>query len=132
MGILSVLYATAANKCPRCHHGKVFTENNPYKLGSVFKMEKKCSCCEQIYEREAGFFYGAMYVSYGITAGWFIIWFALQSLLLHWEMWTILGVVISWIVLVAPLTLRWSRLLWLGFFVSYDPEIAETCKKNES
>lgn len=131
MGVTDAIYSTATNTCPRCHRGKVFTENNPYKLGSVFKMEKSCSSCGQVYEKETGFFYGAMYVSYGITAGWFILWFALQNLFLHWEMWTILTVVISWTVLVAPLTLRWSRMLWLNFFVKYDREVAENYKAGE-
>ncbi len=131
MGIHHAIYSTLTNKCPRCHQGKVFTANNPYELGSIFKMEKTCSCCGQVYEKEAGFYYGAMYVSYALTAGWFIIWFTLQSLLLHWDMWTILGVVITWIIAVAPLTLRWSRLLWLNFFVSYDREVVKELKETK-
>ena len=110
------------NKCSRCHQGDVFVSKNPYKLSKMFEMHKSCSHCHLEYEREPNFFYGAMYVSYAISSGWFIIWFVLQNYVLNWETLNFALFVTGFIISVAPLTLRWSRLIWLNFFFRYKKE----------
>ncbi len=122
MLILNMLYSMLFNKCSRCHKGDVFVSNNPYNLPKIFNMHKSCSHCNLVYEKEPSFFYGALYVSYGISSGWFIIWYALEYTVLYWETITFAIFVMSFIVLVAPLTLRWSRLIWLNFFYTYKKE----------
>lgn len=111
-----------ANKCSRCHQGDVFIEKNPYNLSKLFAMHTHCSHCGLQYEKEPSFFYGALYVSYAISSGWFIIWFALDSFFLHMESLPFALLVTGFIILVAPLTLRWSRLLWLNFFYKFKKE----------
>lgn len=52
-------------KCPHCHKGRVFKNSD-----SVFKipvMNETCSECDYKFEREPGYFLGAMYISYGIA-----------------------------------------------------------------
>ncbi len=110
------------NKCSRCHQGDVFVSKNPYKLSKMFEMHKTCNHCHLEYEREPSFFYGALYVSYAISSGWFMIWFALQNYVLNWETLHFALFVTGFIILVAPLTLRWSRLIWLNFFFKYKKE----------
>ncbi|MBI3520431.1 MAG: DUF983 domain-containing protein [Bacteroidetes bacterium] len=88
----------------------------------IFKLHKTCSHCHLEYEREPSFFYGAMYVSYAISSGWFIIWYALQSFYLNWDTFNFALFVMVFIILVSPLTLRWSRLIWLNFFYGYKKE----------
>ena len=66
------------NKCSRCHQGDVFVSKNPYKLSMMFNLHKTCSHCHLEYESEPSFFYGALYVSYGISSGWFMIWYFLE------------------------------------------------------
>lgn len=122
MLILHLLYSTFANKCSRCNQGEVFVSKNPYNLGTMFKMHKTCSHCNLEYEKEPSFFYGAMYVSYGISSGWFIIWYALQNFVLNWETLNFASFITGFIILVSPLTLRWSRLIWLNLFYKYRKE----------
>ncbi len=122
MVIIEALYSMFANKCTRCHKGDIFEEKNPYKLGKMFKMHETCNHCHLKYDREPGFFYGAMYVSYALTVGWFIIWFALQSYVFQWSTTVFLTAFISFLVLSSPLTLRWSRIIWLNIFFRYHKE----------
>lgn len=105
------------NKCPRCYQGKVFKYKlghyNPFKL---FLMHEKCSSCKFTYEMETGFFYGSMYVNYGLSIGFSIVWvITLRFLLgLAWEVAVISNAVM--LVLLTPITFRISRLLWLYLF----------------
>jgi len=129
MLIFNILYSMLFNKCSRCHQGDVFEDKNPYNLSSMFKMHKTCSHCQLEYEKEPSFFYGALYVSYAISSGWFMIWYALQSFVLKWETLTFALFVTGFIILVAPLTLRWSRLIWLNFFYKFKKEYKQQHSK---
>ena len=122
MRFFQIFFSVWFNKCPRCHQGQVFYYKNPYKLNALFKMHPHCNHCQLQYEREPSFFYGAMYVSYALTSGWFIIWYILYLTVLNAmdTLWFALSMAGS-IILLSPITLRWSRLLWLNFFNSYQP-----------
>lgn len=119
--VLSVLQ----NKCPRCRRGKLFTESNPYRLGSFMKMNEHCPVCGQATEPETGFYFGTGYVSYALSialsvatfvAWWVLIGFSLDDNRLFW--WLGLNGVL--LVLMQPLLMRVSRSIWLAFFVYYD------------
>ncbi len=92
-------------------------------------MHTHCSNCGLKYEKETSFFYGAMYVSYAISSGWFIIWYIIQNYLLNWDLLTFAFFVSGFILIVSPLTMRWSRIIWLNFFYKYKKEFS---KKNKS
>lgn len=120
MALLDMFYSMFKNKCTRCHQGDIFEDSNPYHLKNIFKMHHKCTHCDLKYEKEPAFFYGAMYVSYGITAGWFILWFILQTFFLQLDVFLFIGLFIPSIVLISPLSFRWSRIIWLYMFYAYD------------
>lgn len=116
----NILYSVLWNKCPKCHKGNVFISNYPFNLKRFDKMNVSCSCCGTKYEKEPGFFQGAMYVSYALMAGWFIITWAADSFILKSETWQYLTFVITTIILFMPLTFRISRLLWMNLFITFD------------
>ena len=120
MAVPDVLYAAVANKCPRCHQGKVFQNNNPYSFRNGLTMQTHCSACGLKYERETGYFYGAMYVSYGLQVSVFIVLYTMDSLWLHLRAAIPLSLVIGCIVAMFPLTFRWSRIIWIGMFTKYE------------
>lgn len=129
MKVTEVIYSTVTNTCPRCHEGKVFERTNPYNLKYIFKMHDQCSVCGESYQREPGFFFGAMYVSYALMAGWLIVWFVVDLLWLQLDaMELALGITGS-MVLISPLFYHWSRIIWLNFFIRYDKNHSE--KKNK-
>jgi hypothetical protein len=61
-----------------------------------------------------------MYVSYALASGWFLLWFALQNYVLNWDLLAFALFVTGTIILLSPLNLRWSRLIWLNFFFKYN------------
>ena len=119
MLLANIVYSVVFNKCPQCHQGKVLTYP-PYQINKLLDTGESCVHCELKYEKEPGFFYGAMYVSYALTSIVFIVAYLLQLLVDLPETQFALSMV-SFILLTFPLVARWSRLLWLNFFVSYDP-----------
>lgn len=122
MLFFNLLRSVFLNKCSRCNKGDVFISNNPYNLPEMFKMHTTCAHCKLKYEKEPSFFYGALYISYGISAGWFITWYWIESTFLHWDLFNFLVLYSLFILLVAPLTLRWARLIWLNIFYKYRKE----------
>ena len=60
------LYSILTGTCPKCHEESMYVDKNPYKPGHLFKMHERCGHCGTKYKIEPSFFYGAMYVSYGV------------------------------------------------------------------
>ena len=114
----NLCYATFLNKCPRCHQGNMFETNNPYNFKSGFLMNKRCKVCNENLEPEPGFYFGAMYVSYGLTVGFGFI---LYLILIFLGLSLATSVIISSLALcmLIPMFFRYSRIIWLGLFVSY-------------
>jgi uncharacterized protein (DUF983 family) len=121
--VISVLH----NNCPRCRRGKLFTHSNPYKLNSMLKMNEKCEVCGQTTDMEPGFYYGTSYVSYALAiavtvatlvAWWVLIGFSLQDNRFFWWM----GINAFILIALQPLLMRWSRTIWLSFFIRYSPD----------
>lgn len=115
----SKIYSIINNKCPKCNEGNFFEDNNPLHLKKVLKMNSHCSFCGFKYEIEPSFFYGAMYVSYGLTVGASII----ISIILFYIGLDLLQIFISiliMLILLTPITLRLARLIYSNMFVDYD------------
>lgn len=121
------LYSVVSGTCPRCHNGHLFTNTNPYKLEGWDKMHTDCPVCKLHFEREPGFFQGAMYVSYGFGVA-LSVGVVLINLLVGFNpLYYILSNTLA-LVILAPLLFRWSRAFYLNMFISYeskrDPEQA--------
>lgn len=120
MIIPEIVYSTVANKCPRCHKGKVFENNNPYSFKNGLTMHDSCSECNLKYEREPGFFYGALYVSYALMSGIFIVWFLADLLWLHMEAVNLVIIVVSSMLLLFSVVYRTARIVWMNFFIRFN------------
>lgn len=129
--IWDVIYSSFGNKCPRCHKGNVFKYNNPYNLKHFDEMNTECACCGEVFEKETGFYYGAMYVSYAWMAGWFIVTYTINSLFIGAELLSYMIFFFVSVLILSPMTFRVSRITWLNFFVKYKPEKSK-CEKNAS
>lgn len=116
MRIADVIKATLTNKCPRCGVGQVFENNNPYSLKNGLTMNKHCPHCNLKFEREVGFFYGAMYVSYALQAGLIIVLYTLNMFWWNMPPLLLLTIIISLIFALFPVTFRWSRIIWISSF----------------
>jgi uncharacterized protein (DUF983 family) len=107
-GLAAALWAALRLRCPRCRKGRVFH-------GS-FAMNTTCPVCGLRFEREPGYFLGAMYFSYFLSIP------LIGALLLFW-LWLWRGLAWEWQVLLAglsaipfaPWLFRISRVLWIYF-----------------
>ncbi len=119
-------------KCPRCHEGDLFISKKAYSL-NMASMHKTCSRCGERFEPEPGFYFGAAYVSYALTVA---LWVAYYVALITFEslgFYTftfaddaiafILGG-IALLVVLLPLIYRFSRSIWINFFVNYRKDAA--------
>lgn len=118
-------YSIINNKCPRCHEGDMFVYKNPYDLRNLDKMPVHCPVCGQKYEIEPMFFVGAMYASYAISIAFAVATFVIVYTFFTLPMYVFVGIVAAVLVLTTPLTFRWSRTMWLNFFVHYDATFAK-------
>lgn len=108
MAILRTLAAIVRQRCPVCLQGKVFATST--------RMNETCPVCQVRFEREQGYFLGAMYISYGMASlillalayGGHLIW-------PHVDLgWMMLAAIVVFIPMV-PMVFRYSRILWIAF-----------------
>lgn len=109
-------------KCPRCHEGDLFIHKNPFNLKNFDKMPEQCSCCGQLIQPEPGFYFGAMYVSYGIGVALFITLFVLTQLIFSIQGEIFLGFYTFLMLSLWTVIFRYSRTIYLYIFVRYDPK----------
>lgn len=113
-------------RCPRCRMGSLFQPGKLTKPGSLFTMHTHCPCCQLSFTPEPGFYFGAMFVSYGINTAQFIgAWVALLLLYPDYSLALLLSILVAVVLLSLPFTFRLSRSIWLALFVSYDPSYAK-------
>lgn len=97
-------------------------------------MPSNCSHCKQLYQLEPSFFYGAMYVNYAITVA-IAVAVAIAMYVLgngRWELHEyILGIIVA-MILLAPITFRMGRAIWINLFIKYDPNADGAQKEDAS
>jgi hypothetical protein len=91
------------------------------------EMNVRCPVCGQATDIEVGFYYGTGYVSYILalllTAISFFLWFLLIGFSFkdkRFFYWIISNAVL--LLALQPWLMRFSRSLWLSWFVKYDPQ----------
>jgi uncharacterized protein (DUF983 family) len=114
------LYSIFSNKCPKCHVGDFFVNKSPYKEGFV-KMHDKCEHCGETFNKEVGFYYGAMYVSYGVNIALGVALFIIAVLIFKLDLLLYLFLFFCLVAVLFPWTMRTSRLIYINLFVKYDP-----------
>lgn len=117
-----IFYTTFGNKCPRCHAARVFENDNPYSFKNGLTMYKHCPSCGLKYEREVGYFYGSMYVSYGLQTALVTVLYLANVLLIHMPSLYLVFLIIGLAAALFPVTFRWSRIMWIAFFTKYEPD----------
>lgn len=104
-------------KCPNCGKGNLFVYTNPYRFSGFFDMPDSCENCGQNFQLEPGFYYGAMYVNYGITVAISVsVFVAMYVLGAPWELHEYLIGIAVVLLGSAPYTFRLARAIWLHMF----------------
>lgn len=113
------LYSVLKNKCPRCHEGNFFETNDPYDLKKFSRMNARCPLCNEDFQREPGYYFGATYVSYGLTVGFGIALFLLFCVVFNFGTIPFLLFFSALLILLLPLFYRFARLIWINLFVNF-------------
>jgi uncharacterized protein (DUF983 family) len=124
----SVFYAILNHKCPRCREGDLFKYSLLNKPQKFTDTHKSCPHCQLIYEREPGFFFGAMYVSYALTMAVLLgTAFILYNFFGDPDLIVYITAVPVMVLLLLPVIFRYSRTLFLHGFggVRYDEKYAD-------
>jgi uncharacterized protein (DUF983 family) len=101
--------------CPRCRVGGIFRP-------SSFLWHEHCPVCELKFEREEGYFLGAMLIDYGLGLLLVAILATLIWLFTRWSLdKTVLAAFLLFLPIVPALT-RLGRVLWIYFDQAIDPE----------
>lgn len=119
----STLKAILNAKCPRCHVGDIFTYPHK-KIHKFSDTNKYCPHCNVLFEREPGFFIGAMYVSYVFTVAILLgTSFVLYFIFNDPAYWIYVLTVCFLVFLFIPYNFRYSRVLYLYAFggIRYNP-----------
>lgn len=122
------LYSILHLKCPRCQEGDLFLNKNPYRLRTFDKMPKCCAVCGEDFQRESGFYWGAMMISHANTTLLAVIVHLVMYYLYGWEPLPFLLVFLTLLLGLFTVVFRTSRAIWINFFVRYDPNSAKNPK----
>jgi uncharacterized protein (DUF983 family) len=118
----SKLYSILTGTCPKCQNESMYLDKNPLHIDKVLKMHENCSHCGLKYQIEPSFFYGAMYVSYGLNVGVGIAAFIIAFVIFGSSLKVAFIAIIASLILLFPFILRLSRNIYINMFVSYDPK----------
>ncbi len=119
------LYAVLALKCPRCHKGNLYCKSSPCTWEYMDKMPKECPYCCQSFVGEEGFYWGAMYVGYGLSSGLIFAILGLDLLVEGYVSYPVLYAAVLMPLVLMPIIHRLSRAVWLNFFVHYEKDARE-------
>lgn len=119
------VYAIFTGVCPKCHQESMYVTKNPYIVTDTLKMHERCSHCDTKYKIEPSFFYGSMYVSYGVG-----IVFAVAAFVISYEWFgasrkTAFISIVATLVVFLPVIVRLSRNIWINMFMNYDKNLVK-------
>jgi uncharacterized protein (DUF983 family) len=113
-------------RCPRCREGKLFKNPLSFHFKKTMEMNKTCPVCGQPTEIEVGFYYGTSYVSYALTVALsvatLIAWYVIIGMSTNdnrFFYWLAFNAV--FLLALQPWLMRFSRSLWISWFVKYNP-----------
>ncbi len=112
-------------KCPQCREGNMF-KFKWWQIGNFTKFYQHCPYCNLRFDREPGFFQGAMFISYAmivamVTTSWFVLYFIFNNP--PFEVYIYIIVFLNIVLL--PILFRYSRVLYLYAFggVKFDNQL---------
>ncbi len=113
------LFSILKFKCPTCHEGDFFL-SYPYNLKKIGDLHAQCSKCCLKFSKEPGFYFGAMYVSYGLGIAIFVAVFVANSILnldlSLFNMFMTVGVILF---ASTPYLFHLSKIIWANIFFHY-------------
>ena len=124
----SKLYSIFNSKCPQCHEGEFFENKLSFNVFKTTETKTHCPKCNLKYMREPSFFYGAMYTGYGLSVAFAIFLYFVSTLVFNLSMRQSIVVITVGLTIIAPWSLRISRVMWIHLFVKYEKDPSKRIK----
>lgn len=113
---MNFLPALLQTRCPQCRKGFIF-KSSAYDLPHYTEMHENCPHCDLKFEKEIGFFYGAMFISYALNVAVVVsVFMAVYVLLGNPDLWIYITSILIMTFALLPLNFRYSRALMLYLF----------------
>lgn len=109
---MPALLRILTEKCPKCSKGQVFSKKGNVLFLSMPKMNPNCPHCHHKFEKEPGYFFGSMFVSYALIVGEMIVFFLIAYLFIK-SFVTILILMGIITLLGSTFNFRLSRMIWM-------------------
>lgn len=119
------IYSILFGACPKCHQESMYIDKNPYHIADVLKIHDHCSHCNTKYRMEPSFFYGSMYISYGVGIAFAVAAFIISFVLLETSLITAFIAIVVTLIAFMPIIMRLSRNIWINLFMSYDKSLVK-------
>ena len=120
-------------KCPKCREGDLFVNKRAYQYQNFLDVHDNCPKCNQDFQIEAGFYLGAMFVSYGLTIALTVAVFVAFVVLNIYSLVPFLITAAIVLIITTPIILRVSRSIWIAMSVKYKPNaISDYAAQNNS
>ncbi|MGY6648963.1 DUF983 domain-containing protein [Wenyingzhuangia sp. IMCC45574] len=116
------LYSIFTSKCPQCHEGEFFKHKFSFNILKTTEAKEHCSSCNLKYMREPSFFYGAMYVGYGISVALAVAFYIISAVFFGLNMKQSIVVIALGLFALAPWSLRLARVVWIHLFIKYQKD----------
>lgn len=125
---ITKLEAVIQCKCPRCRQGNIFT-GKMYSFSFKGQITNEfCPHCNLRFEREPGFFYVAMFISYAMNVAEMIsasvATYVFGLALVYDNLWYYVGILLLTVFICSPFNYRYSRVMllhWLTPGLGYIP-----------
>jgi len=104
--------------CPHCRKGAIFVHRSRFGFPPMFQ---RCPMCNLRFEREPGYFLGAMVIGYALAVPVMGAFIALFWAVTGWSWGAILIVSALALLPFVPAITRWSRVVWIWFDRAVDP-----------
>ena len=118
-----------AMRCPKCHGDTLF-KTKLWEFKKMLSMKEECGNCGQHFELEPGFYWGAMYIAYGISSAVILGTFIILRFVIGYTMMQSYIAVCILILFLIPYVFRLARSLWIHIHVKYDPEAGKNKAEN--
>jgi len=118
---MSYINRVIKGTCPKCGQTKIFKNNGNPLIFRLPVMHNRCSKCNYSFHRETGFYFGAMYVSYGWTVAEMVAVMVLGLIFNRSFMEMFIGIVIV-LFLLSTFNYKISRIMWLNMFFNDEDE----------
>ncbi len=116
MKLLSIL----KGKCPSCEKSGIFHTSGNLLLFQIPKINDRCKKCNFKFEKEPGFFFGAMFVSYALAVAEFIGAFLLSHFIFGRSLLVSFLVIVLIAILFSTINFRLSRTIWIYLFANHN------------